>query len=342
LSHALRAQLRVQGKRFCSHTFRDHSGANKNRDAPVQPIVGILLKVLSAFAFTLMAATIKYVSVRYPVGQLIFFRSAFAILPLVIWMAFSDNLINVVRTNNLKGHLLRSVIGSTGMIAGFMALSYLPLSDAVAIGYAAPLMVVVLAALLLKETVRAYRWSAVAVGFIGVIIMLTPHLGVAGPNVASEGRATGAMLGLLAATCTAAATIQVRRLTMTERTGAIVFYFSLFATIIGLASIVFGWAMPDLWDFAILVTIGILGGVGQILLTQSYRYGDASLIAPFEYTTMIWAVLLGWFVFGQLPEAVVMIGASIVIAAGIFVIWREHRLGLARKKAAEMSSQRAT
>lgn len=308
----------------------------------MQPLVGILLKVLSAFAFTLMAATIKYVSVRYPVGQLIFFRSAFAILPLIVWMAFSDSLINVVRTNNLKGHLLRSVIGSTGMIAGFMALSYLPLSDAVAIGYAAPLMVVVLAALLLKETVRAYRWSAVAIGFIGVIIMLTPHLGVAGPDVANEGRATGAMLGLLAATCTAAATIQVRRLTMTERTGAIVFYFSLFATIIGLASIVFGWTMPDLWDFAILVTIGILGGVGQILLTQSYRYGDASLIAPFEYTTMIWAVLLGWFVFGQLPEAVVLIGAAIVIAAGIFVIWREHRLGLARKKAAEMSSQRAT
>lgn len=308
----------------------------------MQPIVGILLKVLSALAFTLMAATIKYVSARYPVGQLIFFRSAFAILPLVVWMAFSDSLINVVRTNNLKGHLLRSIIGSTGMFAGFMALSYLPLSDAVAIGYAAPLMVVVLAAVLLKETVRAYRWSAVAIGFVGVIIMLTPHLGVAGSGIADEGRATGAMLGLLAAVCTSLATIQVRRLTMTERTGAIVFYFSLFAAIVGLASIVFGWTMPDLWDFAILVMIGILGGVGQILLTQSYRNGDASLIAPFEYTSMIWAVLLGWFVFGQLPEAVVLLGASIVIAAGIFVIWREHRLGLARKKAAEMSSQRAT
>jgi drug/metabolite transporter (DMT)-like permease len=307
----------------------------------VQPLVGILLKVLSAIAFTLMAATIKYVSARYPVGQLIFFRSAFAILPLLIWMAFADSLINAVRTNNLGGHILRSVIGCTGMFAGFMALSYLPLSDAVAIGYAAPLMVVVLAALLLKETVRAYRWSAVAIGFVGVLIMLTPHMGVAAQGAVSDERATGAMLALLAASCTAAATIQVRRLTMTERTGAIVFYFSVFASLIGLVTIVFGWNMPDAWDLMILVMIGFLGGVGQILLTQSYRYGDASLIAPFEYTSMIWAVLLGWFVFGQLPEAVVLVGATIVIAAGIFVIWRERQLGIARKKAAEMASKRA-
>lgn len=308
----------------------------------MQPIVGILLKIVSALAFTMMAATIKYVSLRYPVGQLIFFRSFFAIIPLVIWMAVTDTLINTVRTNNLRGHILRSVIGTTGMFAGFLALSHLPLSDAVAIGYAAPLMVVVLAAVLLKEVVRAYRWSAVGIGFIGVLIMLTPHLGVADTATTSDGRATGAMLAILGATCSAAATIQVRRLTMTERTGAIVFYFSLFAALIGLTSIVFGWNMPDLQDFGILVMIGILGGVGQILMTQSYRYGDASLIAPFEYTSMIWAVLLGWFVFGQLPEAAVLIGSLIVIAAGIFVIWREHRLGLARKKAAEMSSQRAT
>ncbi len=308
----------------------------------MQPLVGILLKVLSAIAFTVMAATIKYVSDRYPVGQLIFFRSAFAIIPLLIWMAVSDSLINAVRTHNLKGHALRSVIGTLGMFSGFMALSYLPLSDAVAIGYASPLIVVVLAVILLKEVVRAYRWSAVAIGFVGVLIMLTPHFGVATQADADEGRAIGAMLALLGAVCSAGATIQVRRLTMTERTGAIVFYFSLFAAIIGLFSIVLGWHMPDAGDLAILVTIGILGGIGQILLTQSYRYGDASLIAPFEYTTMIWAVLLGWFVFGHWPERVVLIGAAIVIAAGIFVIWREHRLGLARKKAAEMSSQRPT
>jgi drug/metabolite transporter (DMT)-like permease len=153
--------------------------------------------------------------------------------------------------------------------------------------------------------------------------------------------ALGATFAIFAALCTAGATIQVRRLTATERTGAIVFYFSVFSTLIGLATIIFGWNLPSLADFGILVVIGILGGIGQILLTQSYRFGDASLIAPFEYTTMIWALLLGWFVFGDWPQVIVLAGAAIVIAAGIFVIWREHRLGLARKKAAEMASKRA-
>ena len=311
------------------------------RVIPVQPVIGILLKIISALAFTLMAATIKFVSDSYPVGQLIFFRSAFALIPLLIWLAWSDVLVNAVRTKSLKGHLLRSIIGVTGMFFGFAALGYLPLSDAVAIGYAAPLIVVVMAAFVLKETVRAYRWSAVGIGFVGVILMLTPQFGVVDATIANENRALGATFAIFAALCTAGATIQVRRLTATERTGAIVFYFSLFSTVIGLATIVLGWTMPSLTDFGILVVIGILGGIGQILLTQSYRFGDASLIAPFEYTTMIWALLLGWFVFGDWPQAIVLTGAAIVIAAGIFVIWREHRLGLARRKEAEMASKRA-
>ena len=331
---AAKALFRARGTWF---SWCDSS----NTALRVQPVIGILLKVLSAFAFTLMAATIKLVSEHYPVGQLIFFRSAFALVPLLIWLAWSDHMINAVRTHNLKGHLLRSIIGVTGMFCGFAALSYLPLSDAVAIGYAAPLIVVVLAALLLKETVRAYRWSAVGIGFVGVILMLTPQFGVTDAAPADDNRALGATFAIFAALCTAGATIQVRRLTATERTGAIVFYFSIFSTLIGLATIIFGWNMPDLADLGILVVIGILGGIGQILLTQSYRYGDASLIAPFEYTTMIWALLLGWFVFGDWPQAIVLAGAAIVIAAGIFVIWREHQLGLARKKAAEMASKRA-
>ena len=138
------------------------------------------------------------------------------------------------------------------------------------------------------------------IGFLGVILMLTPQFGVVDATIANENRALGATFAIFAALCTAGATIQVRRLTATERTGAIVFYFSLFSTVIGLATIVLGWTMPSLTDFGILVVIGILGGIGQILLTQSYRFGDASLIAPFEYTTMIWALLLGWFVFGGL------------------------------------------
>ncbi|WP_188915660.1 DMT family transporter [Salinarimonas ramus] len=303
----------------------------------MNPALGVSLKILSALAFTLMAASIKLASETFPTGQLIFFRSAFALVPLLAWLAVTDTVVNAVRTHNVKGHLLRSIIGATGMVLGFSALAYLPLTEAVAIGYAAPLIVVVLAALLLRETVRAYRWSAVGVGFVGVLVMLSPRLG---SEALAEGASVGAIFGICAAFCTAGATIQVRRLTATERTGAIVFYFTAVTTLIGLSTIFFGWVMPTPGALAMLIGIGILGGIGQILLTESYRYADASLVAPFEYTTMIWATLLGWFLFGQWPQAAVIAGAVLVTASGIFVIYRERKLGLERRKEVEMSSQR--
>lgn len=307
----------------------------------MQPLLGIALKIASALAFTLMSAGVKLVAERYPIGEVVFFRSAFALVPLLAWLSWRGDLINAVRTDDLKGHLLRGIISTSGMFAGFIALSYLPLSDAVAIGYASPLITVVLAALILKETVRAYRWSAVVVGFVGVIIMLLPHLN--GSIVAqglAGGAGVGALFALFAACCSAGATIQIRRLMVRERTGAIVFYFSLLTTFMGLMTIVLGWRMPDLADAVLLVVIGILGGIGQILLTLSYRHADTSVIAPFECTTMLWAVLIGWFAFSQLPQATVVAGGLIVAAAGCFVLWRERQLGLQRAKEVEVGAQR--
>jgi len=307
------------------------------------PFFGIALKVLSALAFTLMSAGVKTVSADYPTGELVFFRSAFALVPLLAWLAWQGDLINAVRTSNIAGHLLRGLIGTCGMFASFVALSYLPLPDAVGIGYAAPLITVVLAAVVLKETVRAYRWTAVVIGFAGVLIMLTPQLNASAlARGLSAGPAVGVVFALFAAFCAAGATIQVRRLTQSEKTGAIVLYFSLMTTALGLATIVLGWRLPGPGDLALLVLTGILGGVGQILLTQSYRYADTSLLAPFEYTTMIWALLTGWFIFGELPQTAVLSGGLIVSLAGLFVIWREHRLELIRVKDVDVASQRPT
>ena len=307
----------------------------------MRPALGILLKVLSALAFTLLSAGLKTVSSDYPIGEIVFFRSAFALVPLLIWLGWQGDLINAVRTDNLRGHFLRGIIGSCGMFTGFIALSYLPLHDAIAIGYASPLMVVILAAIVLKETVRAYRWSAVVLGFVGVLIMLSPHL-VASSTVTGleTGPAIGAMFSLIGAFCSAGATIQVRRLTQIEKTGAIVFYFSLLTTVLGLATIVLGWRMPPTDELFLLILVGILGGIGQILLTQSYRFADTSIVAPFEYTTMIWALLLGFFMFGDLPSTAVSVGAAIVAAAGLFVLWRERQLGLKRVKEVETGAQR--
>jgi drug/metabolite transporter (DMT)-like permease len=307
----------------------------------VKPLLGISLKVLSALIFTMMSAIIKTLTARYPVGEVVFFRSAFALIPLLAWLALQGGIVSSVRTRNVFGHFKRGFIGSGGMFLGFAALTYLPLHDSIAIGYASPLIVVILAALLLKEKVRAYRWGAVAVGFIGVMIMLSPYLT---PETFSGalagGPALGALCAMAGAFCSAGAMIQVRRLTATEKTGAIVFYFFLMTSGLSLLTLFLGWQKPSPMDLALFVVAGILGGIGQILLTQCYRYADASVIAPFEYTTMIWALLIGWFVFGDLPTLTILVGAIIVAATGLFIVWREHRLGLERAKELQAAPQR--
>ena len=307
----------------------------------MKPLLGISLKVLSALIFTMMSATLKTLAARYPVGEIVFFRSAFALFPLLLWLRWQGDLINAVRTKNVIGHFKRGFIGTSAMYLGFAALSYLPLHDAIAIGYASPLIAVILAALLLKETVRAYRWTAVGIGFIGVLIMLSPYLNVGTfSGGLNAGPTLGALLAFTGAFCSAGAMIQVRRLTQTEKTGAIVFYFFIMASALSLCTSVFGWRMPDLTDLALFILIGFLGGVGQILVTQSYRYADTSVIPLSEYATVTWALVYGWYMFGVLPTVTVLTGANTVTDTGLLIVWRERRLGLMRGKELQAAPQR--
>lgn len=318
---------------------------------PQRPILGISLKILAALAFTAMSAMVKYAtsggtSTPVPLGELTFFRSFFALVPVLLWLAYARPLSAAFATKNLKGHIRRGLIGSIGMFLGFSALLHLPLPDATAFGYAAPLLSVVLAWLILKEVIRIYRWTAVIVGFIGVIIMLMPHLSMGAK--AAPGAWTGIGFALAGAVCSAFAMIEVRRLTATEHTGAIVVYFSLTTTTLSLMTLVAGlfkpewaWVWPTGRDFALLAAIGFFGGVGQILMTHCYRFADASVIAPFDYTSMIWALLLSWLLFDQVPDRLVLIGATVVIASGIFVILRERSLGIERKRQRKVAPPRA-
>ncbi len=244
-------------------------------------------------------------------------------------------------THNVRGHFQRGAVGIFGMFFGFAGLALLPLADATVISYASPLFVVALAALLLGETVRIYRWSAVLIGFVGVVVAMAPHL--FGPNVSPK----GAAYALIGAIMAAFAMIEVRKLTRSETTGAIVFYFSLFCTLVGLLTwplgfIVEGWRWhtPSLSDFALLVMVGVFGGLGQITLTASYRRADASVIAPFEYVSMLWAASIGYLAFREVPEATVAAGSVLVIASGLFVIYRENRLGLERRRQLESTPTR--
>ena len=299
-----------------------------------QPLLGIALKVASTLVFTVMATLIKLVSPRYPVGELVFFRSAFALIPVFIWVAWRDgqwrSVVAVFRTTRFSNHIIRSAAGVSGMFLGFAALSMLPIADATAIGYASPLMAVAFAVLLLKEKVHVFRWTAVGVGLVGVLIILSDYV-VPGAS-GHERSAVGAAIAIAAAITGALASTYTRSLTRYEAAATIVVYFSALCALVGLMTLPFGWHVPTPIDLLSLVIAGICGGIAQVFLTQCYRFGDASTIAPFDYTSMIWVLIVSLTVFGTWPSATVLIGTGIVICAGLFVIWRERQLGIERTR----------
>jgi drug/metabolite transporter (DMT)-like permease len=294
-------------------------------------------KLISALLFAAMSALVRKLGDVAPVGQMVFFRSAFAILPVVVIYALRGELVSAVYTRRPLGQLGRGLLSVFGMFTNFSALTRLPLADATAISFASPLFTVALAAVILKERVRIYRWSAVLVGFAGVIVMLVPHFDI--EHYAAAGAAATAAIGSLfalsSAVCNAGTVIQTRRLVQSETTPSIVFYFSIVCAVAGALTLPFAWHTPTGSELAALISLGVLGGIAHIFLTESYRHATASVVAPFDYTSMLWALLLGYWVLGELPSALVYLGGSIVAGAGLFVIWRERQLGLKRAREAE-------
>lgn len=294
----------------------------------------ILLKLLATFLFAFMAALVRFAAQTVPVGQIVFFRSGFGMLPVILIYLLRGELLIAFQTKRPFGHVSRGLLSLFSMSMHFAALARIAVVEVTAISFVSPLFTVALAAILLKERVRIFRWSAVVVGFGGVIVMLWPHLQLLHLIGSGAAAATvGALLALGAALTNAGSIIQTRRLTSTERTSAIVFYFSLVCTIGGLATYPFGWKAPTPIELAALVSIGLLGGVSHIFLTESYRFAGASVLAPFDYTAMIWAFLIGYTLFGEVATIYVLTGGAIVTAAGLFVIWREHRLGVVSRRA---------
>ena len=299
---------------------------------PMKPLRGIALKIASVVVFISMASLIKAVAPHVPPGEAVFFRSLFAIPVILIWLGASRELSVGLTVQNPMAHVWRGVVGTTAMGLGFAGLGLLPLPDVTAIGYAAPLMTVVFAAMFLNEEVRLFRLTAVALGMIGVMIVLSPRLTALGTDSIAPREALGAMVVLTGAAFVALAQVFVRKLVQTERTSAIVFWFSVTSTVLSLITLPFGWVLPDPREASLLVLAGLLGGVGQILLTSSYRHADASVVAPFDYTSMLLALGIGYFVFGEVPTLVMLGGAALVIAAGVLIIWRERALGIERGK----------
>jgi drug/metabolite transporter (DMT)-like permease len=286
----------------------------------------ISIKLISVLLFALMSVLVRYLGDRIPLGQVVFFRSAFGLLPIVAIYALRGELATAFRTARPLGHVTRGCISVFGMFLNFAALARLPLVDAIAISFAGPFITVALAVMILKERVRTYSWCAVAAGFGGVVVMLWPYFDVA-TLVASGSTTTaaGAACAISSAFTNSGAVIQTRRLTDSETTSSIVFYFSLICALISLVSLPFGWYAPAAPDFAALVALGILGGLSHLFLTESYRYAPASVVAPFDYVALLWAFLFGYVLFDEIPSRYVYAGAVIVAASGLYVIWHERR-----------------
>lgn len=298
----------------------------------MHPLLGILLCVLSTIGFTLMGAMVRYLGDRVPVGEMVFARNFVVLAALAAVLGMRGTLRDAFRTKNIRGHLLRSFANIGSIFCNFAGLARIPLAEATAIGFATPLFTVVLAATFLREAVRLWRWSAVLVGFVGVLVMLSPHFGGA---VHGTEAALGAVLVLISALLIAVVMTQLRHLSKTESTPTLLLYYSLFASAASLATLYGGWVLPSAGDFIALVGIGVFGGMGQTLITESLRYAPASVVAPFGYASMLWSTVIGYMWLGELPAPMVFVGAAIVIASGLLVIWREHRLGVERRQVKE-------
>jgi drug/metabolite transporter (DMT)-like permease len=285
---------------------------------------GISMKIMAALSSTLMLACVKGLDGTIPVGEVIFFRSVIALIPLLLWLKLQGGVLAGIQTQNVRGHFIRGLAGTTAMYLSYLSLLYISLTDATALNYAAPLFTVLLAAVVLREQVRLHRWVAVVAGFSGILLMLTGQLSFSGAHF-SFGASAGIVLALMAALCTASASIQIRALNQTEKPGAIAFWFAVMTALTSLVTLVAGWKIPQGSAWLLLIGCGLFGGITQILLTLSLRFADASLLAPFDYTTLLWSVIIGFLFLGTLPEQTTLYGGALVALGGLYSLWCEHR-----------------
>lgn len=285
---------------------------------------GASLMLASVFTFTLMDVLIKHLGGSYPVVQMLFFRTVLAMLPLslIIWQAGG---LKILKTERLPVHLLRAGFGMTAMYCVFSAITLMPLADATAIIFAAPLFLTALSVPLLGEAVGPRRWAAVTVGFVGILVILDPGEGMF---------TTGAFFAVASALFMALAMIVVRKLGATEHAACISFYFTCCGIVVSTIGLVASgsWITPNLQDFGLLCMIGILGGIAQFIMTQGFRLAEAAVISPLKYTQMIWAALLAYLIWDEAPDTRLWIGAAIVIGSGLYMLHREAHWGKLRPR----------
>ncbi len=285
-----------------------------------RPLAGITLRLLSGILFTAMMVCVKAVSTAAPLGQTVFFRSAFALLPIVLFLAWRREFPAGLATRRPGGHLLRSGLGAAAMFASFAALALLPVAEATLLAQLTPVMMALGGVLLLGERLTAHRAGALLLALTGVAVLALPALG------AGEASAMGYALGVLSALLSAGALLTVRRISRTETAGAIAFYFILVSALAGLATWPLGWAALTGPELGLLVLSGLFGGAAHICMTLALRYAEASRLAPFEYLALIWPVLADLAIFGLAPSSGFLLALPLVLAGAGLAALEGRRL----------------
>ena len=267
---------------------------------------------LSVCAFSAMDIIVKW-SENYPVGQVLFFRGSCGLIPL-LFLIPKERFFNFYKTDRPFLHLKRCIAGLIAIVAIFIALRKLPLATVVSITFAAPIFTTIMSIFLLNEKVGLYRWLAVIVGFIGILIISEPgfnslNLYYVYPIIFCVG------LSYVA--------IAIKQLSSTEPVWLISFYFSLSIMILSLFSIPQGWLLPSIKDLFLLSLLGILGGLANLWLTQSYKFSDVSLVTPLKYLALVFAIIFGYIIWDEIPTFKTLIGSSLVIVSSIIIFRRE-------------------
>jgi drug/metabolite transporter (DMT)-like permease len=277
---------------------------------------GIALRLAATFLFAVMSLCVRLASFEAPVGQIVFWRSAVALVPIVLYLAIRGQFPGALATTQPMGHLKRSLYGCAAMFFSFLSLANLPLALATGLGFLAPILAVLAAMAVLHERPGPIIIAAAIVGFVGICLMLWPS--VSGPALESQ-TLIGVAAGIAMALTTAAAKIQIKTLTATEAPGTIAYYFAAICALAGLATAPFGWAEATGTTLYWLIGAGLAGGLAHIAMTEAVARAPVSLLAPFEYTAMLWAFAFDLLIFALVPTPFGLMGSVLIVGAALAV-----------------------
>ena len=277
--------------------------------------LGVLYGIASVACFAMMDASVKWLDM-FPVGQVLFSRFFFGLIPILMLVPRGE-FKTFYKTSRPKLHAFRAITGTLAIIALFIALREIPLADVVSLTFGGPIFVTLGSIFFLSEKVGIRRWLAVLIGFFGMLLIVKP---------AYEELNIYYIFPIIFCIFFACVALSIRSLSSTEPNYRIALYFSLLSMIVGLLTLPFGWVMPNKFEFFLLIFTGLVGSVANILLTVSLRYAEASLVTPTKYLNLVFAILLGYFIWSEIPKLLTLVGAGLIIVSSVIIFMRESEL----------------